>query len=210
MAAQHQEGLKPAEQGSVLEVIMITSPKFFSVSVVLGVCAALVTLLVWHQPIMAMASGHTLAFKALYAIWFLVAWGVAPGALTGLAISAIRRRSPRRLSAAVAFVVCLFLSFIVCLVLYRGLTDTDFMRDAMSGSHGYEVNSDSTMPGMSMDMDMDPARSQSTRLNLLGALTPNFFAVALSVMYAFGGKRLSRRRTPHQNCAVAALDGHIR
>jgi hypothetical protein len=189
MAAQHQEGLKPAEQGSVLEVIMITSPKFFSVSVVLGVCAALVTLLVWHQPITAMASGHTLAFKALYAIWFLVAWGVAPGALTALAISSIRRRSPRRLSAAGAFLVCLFLTSIVCLVVYRGLTDSKFMRDAMSGSHRSEVNSDNTMPGMNMDMDMDPARSQSTRLNMLGAFTPNFFAVALSVMYAFEGKR---------------------
>ena len=168
---------------------MITSPKFFSVSVVLGVCAALVTLLVWHHPIMAMASGHTLVFKALYAIWFLVAWGVAPGALTCLAISSIRRRSPRRVSAAVAFVVCLCLTFIVCLVLYRGLTDADFMRDAMNGSDGYQVSSDSRMPGMSMDMDMDPARSQSTRLSMLSAFTPNFFAVALSVLYAFGGKR---------------------
>ena len=178
---------------------MITSPKFFSVSLVLGVCAALVTLLVWHQPIMAMASGHTLAFKALYAIWFLVAWGVAPGALTGLAISSIRRRGLGGLSAAVAFVVSMVLTSVVCLVLYRGLTDTNFMHDAMSGSHGYEVNSHSTMPAMDhstmpamdmdMKMDMDPAHQQSTRLNLLGALTPNFLAVALSVLYAFGGKR---------------------
>jgi hypothetical protein len=176
---------------------MITSPKLFSVSVVLGVCAALVTLLVWHQPIMAMASGHTLAFKALYAMWFLVAWGVAPGALTGLAISSVLRRSPRPLSAAVAFVVCLFLTFIVCLVVYRGLTDSKFMHDAMNGSYRSEVNSGSTMPGM--DMDMDPARSQSTRLNMLGAFTPNFFAVALSVIYAFGGKR---RAAP--SCKVAS------
>ena len=79
--------------------------------------------------------------------------------------------------------------FIVCLVLYRGLTDADFMRDAMNGSDGYQVSSDSRMPGMSMDMDMDPARSQSTRLSMLSAFTPNFFAVALSVLYAFGGKR---------------------
>jgi hypothetical protein len=165
------------------------SPRIFRISVALGVSAALINLLVWHQPIMAMASGHTLAFKALYAMWFLIAWGIAPGALTGLAISSIRRRSPRRLSAAGAFLVCLFLTSIVCLVVYRGLTDSKFMRAAMSGSHGYQVNSDSTMPGMSMDMDMDPARSQSTRLNMLGAFTPNFFAVALSVMYAFGGER---------------------
>jgi hypothetical protein len=195
MAAQHQEGLKPAEQGSVLEVIMITSPKFFSVSVVLGVCTALVTLLVWHQPIMAMASGHTLAFKVLYAIWFLVAWGVAPGALTGLAISSIRRRGHGRLSAAVAFVVSMVLTSIVCLVVYRGLTDADFMRDAMSGSPRYAASSQRTMPAMDMDMNMDmhPAHSQATRLNLLGALTPNFFAVALSVIYAFG-RRNSRLR----------------
>jgi hypothetical protein len=176
---------------------MITSPKVFSVSIVLGVCAALINLLVWHQPIMGMANGHTLAFKALYAIWFLVAWGVAPGALTGLAISSIRRRGLGGLSAAAAFVVSLFLTSIVCLVLYRGLTDTNFMRDAMSGAYGHEVNSQSTMPAMDMDMkmdmdmdmDMDPAHSQATRLNMLGALTPNFFAVALSVFYAFRGKR---------------------
>ena len=42
---------------------------------------------------------------------------------------------------------------------------------------------------MDMNMDTDPAHSQSTRLNKLKALTPNFFAVALSVLYAFGGKR---------------------
>jgi hypothetical protein len=172
---------------------MITSPKFFSVSGVLGVCAALVTLLVWHHPIMAMASGHTLAFKALYAIWFLVAWGVAPGALTGLAISSIRRRGLGGLSAAAAFVVSMVLTSVVCLVLYRSLTDTNFMREAMSGSHVYEVNSRSTMPAMDMDMKMDmgmdPAYQQSTGLNLLGVLTPNLLAVALSVMYAFGGKR---------------------
>lgn len=172
---------------------MITSPKVFSVSVVLGLFAAFINLLVWHQPIMGMASGHTLAFKALYAIWFLVAWGVAPGALTGLAISSIRRRGLGGLSAAVAFVVSLFLTSIVCLVLYRGLTDTNFMRDAMSGAYGHEVNSHSTMPAMDMDMnmnmDMDPAHSPATRLNMLGALTPNFFAVALSVFYAFRGKR---------------------
>jgi hypothetical protein len=36
-------------------------------------------------------------------------------------------------------------------------------------------------------MEMD--HTQPTRLNVVGALTPNFIAVALSVIYAFGGKR---------------------
>jgi hypothetical protein len=190
MAAQYQEGRQPAEQDSFLEVITIVSAKSFSVSVLLGACAALISLVVWHTPITAMANGHTLAFKALYAMWFLIAWGVAPGALTGLIISSIRRRGPRPVSAAVAFVVAMLLTSVVCFVLYRGLTDTNFMRDAMGGSHVYDANSQSTMPGMDMDMNMqmDPAHPQSTRLNLLGALTPNFFAVALSVIYAFGGK----------------------
>jgi hypothetical protein len=165
------------------------SPRIFRISVALGVCAAFINLLVWYQPIMGMANGHTLAFKTLYAMWFLIAWGVAPGALAGLAISAMRRRSPRPLFAAGAFLVCLFLTSIVCFVVYRGLTDSKFMRDAMSGSHRSKVNSDNTMPGMNMDMDMDPPRSQSTRLNMLGAFTPNFCAVALSVMYAFGKRR---------------------
>jgi hypothetical protein len=165
------------------------SATILRVSVALGVCAALINLLVWRQPLMQMASPHSLAFQVFYAIWFVLGWGVATGALTSLAISSMRRRSPGLLSAAMAFVVGLFLTSIVCSVLYRGLTDSKFMRDAMSGSNRSEVNSDNTMLGMSMDMNMDPARSQSTRLNMLRAFTPNFFAVALSVMYAFGGKR---------------------
>lgn len=87
------------------------------VSVVLGACAALINLLVWHQPIMEMANGHIWAVKVLYAMWFVLGWGVATGALTGLAIPSMWLRSPGRLSAAVAFVVSLFLTITVCLVL---------------------------------------------------------------------------------------------
>jgi hypothetical protein len=169
------------------------SAAIFRVSIALGVCAALINLLVWRQPIMAMADGHTSAFKVLYAIWFVEAWGVATGALTGLAISSMRRRSPGRLSAAVAFVVALLLTSVGCLVLYRSYTDPTFMHDAMSGVHPDEVNSHSAMPGLDampgMDMDMDAAHAQPARLNVVGALTPNFIAVALSVIYGFGGQR---------------------
>jgi len=161
------------------------------VSVVLGACAALINLLVWHQPIMAMANGHIWAVKGLYAVWFVLGWGVATGALTGLAISSMWLRSPGRLSSAVAFVVSLFLTMTVCLVLHRCLTDDKFMHEAMSGHRPDEVTSYSTIPGM--DMDMDPAHAQPTRLNVVGALTPNFIAVALSVIYAFGGKRRRMR-----------------
>ena len=187
MAAQHQEGREHARQDSVLALIVVGSAAILRVSVALGVCAALINLLVWRQPIMEMANGHTSAFKVLYALWFVLAWGVATGALTGLAISSMRRRSPGRLSAAVAFVVGLFLTSTVCLVLYRGFADAKFMQDAMSGLHPGEVDSYSPIPGM--DMDMDPAHTQPVRLNVVGALTPNFIAVALSVIYAFGGKR---------------------
>ncbi|MER5786926.1 hypothetical protein [Streptomyces sp. NPDC001980] len=154
------------------------SAAILRVSVALGVCAALTNLLVWRQSIMEMANGHTSAFKVLYAMWFVLAWGVATGALTGLAVSSMRRRSPGPLSAAVAFVVGLFLTSVVCLVLYRCFTDGKFFHDAMSGLHPDEVNS-----------YMDPARMSQTRINVVGALTPNFVAVALSVVYAFGGKR---------------------
>ena len=162
------------------------SAAILRVSLTLGVSAALIDLLLWHQSIMEMANGHSFAFKALYAMWFVLGWGVATGALTGLAISSMRRRSPGRLSATVAFVVGLFLTSTVCLVLYRSLTDAKFMHDAMSGLHPDEV-----IPGM--DMDMDPAHSQPTRLNVVEALTPNVIAVALSVIYAFGGKRRGMR-----------------
>ena len=136
------------------------SAAILRVSVALGVCAALINLLVWHQPIMEMANGHTSAFRVLYAMWFVLAWGVATGALTGLAISSMRRRSPGRLSAAVAFVLGLFLTSTVCLVLYRGFADAKFMYDAMSGLHPGEVDSYSPIC-------MNPAR---TRLNVAGAL----------------------------------------
>jgi len=189
VAAQHQEGCERARQDSVLALIVVVSAAILRVSVALGVCAALINLLVWRQPIMEMANGHTSAFKVLYAMWFVLAWGVATGALTGLAISSMRRRSPGRLSAAVAFVVGLLLMSTVCLVLWRGFTDAKFMHDAMSGVRPDEVNSYSTIPGM----DMDPAHTQPARLNVVGALTPNFIAVALSVIYAFRGERQGMR-----------------
>ena len=178
MAAQHQEGYERAEQDSILALIVVVSDAILRVSIAFGACAALINLLVWRQPIMEMANGHTSAFKVLYAMWFVLIWGVATGALTGLAISSMRRRSPGRLSAAVAFVVGLLLTSIICLVLHRGITDGKFMLDAVSGMHPYEVNS-YPMP----DQDM----------NVVGALTPNFIAVALSVIYAFGGRRRGMR-----------------
>jgi len=192
VAAQHQEGCERARQDSVLALIVVGSAAILRVSVALGVCAALINLLVWRQPIMGMANGHTYAFKVLYAMWFVLAWGVATGALTGLAISSMRRRSPGRLSATVAFVVGLFLTSTVCLVLFWGFTDAKFMHDAMSGLHPGEVNSYSPIC-------MNPAR---TRLNVVAALTPNFIAVALSVIYAFGGKRWEMRLSKH-------LDGRL-
>jgi hypothetical protein len=176
------------------------------VSVVLGACAALINLLVWHQPIMAMASGQIWAVKVLYAVWFVLGWGVATGALTGLAISSMWLRSPGRLSAAVAFVVSLFLTMTVCLVLHRCLTDDKFMHEAMSGQRPDEVTSYSTTQGMDMDMhpgmdmDMQSMHTQATGFNRAGALTPNFIAVALSVIYAFGGKRRRMRLSKRCRC----------
>lgn len=74
MATQHQEGCERARQDSVLALIVIVSAAaILRVSVALGAGAALVNLLVWHQPIMEMANGHTSAFKVLYAIWFVLA-----------------------------------------------------------------------------------------------------------------------------------------
>jgi hypothetical protein len=171
------------------------SASIVRVSVALGACAALVNLLVWHEPIMAMANGHIWAVKVLYAMWFVLGWGVATGALTGLALSSMWLRSSGRLSAAVAFVVGLFLTFTVCLVLHRFLTDEKFMHDAESGQRPDQVASYSTTQGMDMDMhpgmdmDMQSAHAQAIGFNRVMALTPNFIAVGLSVIYAFGGKR---------------------
>ena len=195
MAAQHQDGCERAQQDSVPALIVVVSAAILRVSIALGVYAALINLLVWHQPIMEMAYGHTLAFKVIYAVWFVVVWGVATGALTGLAIASMRRRSPGRLSAAVAFVAGLFLTSAVCLVLHRFLTDEKFMHDAVSGQRPDEVTSSSSIRGMDMDMhpgmdmDMPSAHTQAIGFNRVMALTPNFIAVALSVMYAFRHRR---------------------
>ena len=168
------------------------SAAILRVSLTLGVSAALIDLLLWHQSIMEMANGHSFAFKALYAIWFVLGSGVATGALMGLAISWIRRRSSRPRSAAAAFIVALCLTSTVCLVLHRGLTDMKFMQDAMSGFRPYVENSHGAT-GMSMqsgmDMEMHAAETQPTRFSVVGALTPNFIAVALAVIYAFRRKR---------------------
>jgi hypothetical protein len=168
------------------------SAAILRVALALGVCAALIDLLVWHQSIMEMANGHSFAFKALYAIWFVLGSGVATGALMGLAISWIRSRSSGPQSAAAAFIVALCLTSTVCLVLHRGLTDMKFMQDAMSGSRPYEEDSHgATEMNMQsgMDMEMHAGETQPPRFSVVGALTPNFSAVALAVLYAFRRKR---------------------
>ena len=168
------------------------SAAILRVSLTLGVSAALIDLLLWHQSIMEMANGHGFAFKALYAMWFVLGSGVATGALMGLAISLIRCRSSRPRSAAAAFIVALCLTSTVCLVLHRGLTDMKFMQDAMSGFRPYEEDSHGAT-GMNMqsgmDMEMHAAETQPTRFSVVGALTPNFIAVALAVLCAFRRKR---------------------
>ncbi len=163
------------------------SAAILRVCLALGVCAALINLLLWHQSIMEMANGNPWAFKVLYAIWFVLGWGVATGVLTGLAISSMWLRSPGRLSASAALVVGLFLTSTVSLVMYRGLTDEKFMHDAMSGLHPDEINL----------CRIKPADTQATGFNRVVALTPNFIAVALSVIYAFGregGHRFATRK----------------
>jgi len=167
------------------------SAAILRVTLALGVCAAVLDLLVWHQSIMEMANGHSFAFKAFYAIWFVLGSGVATGALMGLAISWIRRRSSRPRSAAAAFIVALCLTSTVCLVLHRGLTDMKFMQDAMSGFRPYAEDSHGAT-GMNMqsgmDMEMHAAETQPPRFSVVAALTPNFIAVALAVLYAFRRK----------------------
>ena len=192
MAAQHRQRHERARQDSVLALIVVGSAAILRVSVALGVCAALINLLVWRQPIMEMANGHTSAFKVLYAMWFVIGWGVATGALTGIAISSMQRRSPGRLSASLAFVFSVVLSSTVCLVLHRGLTDAKFMHDAMSGMPP------SNTPGM--DMDMLAAHTRPSPFNVFLALAPNFLAAALSVIYAFGGKRRRMRLSKQHRC----------
>ena len=95
MAAQHQEGREHARQDSVLALIVVGSAAILRVSVALGVCAALINLLVWNQPIMEMANGHTYAFKVLYAVY-----------LRGALRPERSRASPSRRCGVEAPVVC--------------------------------------------------------------------------------------------------------
>src|SRR5215475_5876566 len=103
----------------------------FRMSFALGVGAALINLLAWNEPVMAMAAGHTLEFKALYSIWFVTGWGVGSGALMSVVIAAIRQCSAGRLAAVIAFFAATTITSVLCAVLYRGLTDMQFMQDAM-------------------------------------------------------------------------------
>src|SRR5262245_57903047 len=121
------------------------------VSVALGASAALVNLLTWRQPIMQMADGHSSAFKALFAMWFVCVWGIATGSLTGLVISSIRRRSSGPVAAAVALGLALLVTSVVCLLVYRFFTDMRFMHAATGRWGPEDVNSYITMPGMDMD-----------------------------------------------------------
>jgi hypothetical protein len=154
------------------------------VSVALGACAAFVNLLTWRQPIMQMADGHSSAFKVLFAMWFVCVWGVATGSLTGLVISSMRRRSPGPVSAVMALAIGLFVTSAVCVLVYRFFTDMRFMQ-AATGRTPQDVIASSTMPGM----DMVRGHTLRAQFNAVGAFTSSFTAVALSVAYAFGGRR---------------------
>src|SRR5262245_5273616 len=140
------------------------------VSVALGTCAALVNLLTWRQPIMQMADGHSSAFKVLFALWFVCVWGTATGSLTGLVVASMRRRSPGRVSAAVALGMGLFVTSAVCFLVYRFFTDMRFMHAATGRWGPEDVNSSSTMPGM----DMDRGHMQRARFSAVGAFTSSF------------------------------------
>ena len=157
------------------------------VSVALGACAGFVNLLTWRQPIMQMADGHSSAFKVLFAMWFVCVWGVATGSLTGLVVSSMRRRSPGPVSALMALVIGLFVTSAVCVLVYRFFTDMRFMQ-AATGRIPQDVISHSTMPGMDTGRDTPHAR-----FSAVGAFTSSFIAVALSVTYAFGGRRRGMR-----------------
>jgi hypothetical protein len=159
------------------------------VSVALGACAAFVNLLTWRQPIMQMANGHSSAFKALFAMWFVCVWGVATGSLTGLVVSSMRRRSAGPVSAAAALVIGLFVTSAVCLLVYRFFTDMRFMHAATGRWGPEDINPYSAMPGM----DMARGQAQRAQFNAVGAFTSSFTAVALSVTYAFGGRRRELR-----------------
>lgn len=167
---------------------VVKPPAILRVSVALGLCAAIFDLTLWGRPIMAMANGHELAFKVSYVIWFLIGWGVGTGALTGLAVTSMRRRSPGPLAATLAFVAALILTSGVCLVLHRSFTDAIFMDQALTGLDPQQFASIYSPRAM----HMDNATAEAGGFSRVAALVPSSIAVLLSVLYAFGGKLQGR------------------
>jgi hypothetical protein len=138
---------------------------------------------------MAMANGHSQAFKICYVLWFVIGWGVGTGALTGLVAISMRRRSTGPLAAAKALIAALLLTSTVCLVLHRGFVDAIFMQAALTGLDPKQLASAYSLPVM----HMDDSNSQPSTFTWVAALLPNGVAVVMSVLYAFEFGKAVRR-----------------
>ncbi|MGW9451525.1 hypothetical protein [Streptomyces sp. NPDC055632] len=136
-----------------------------------GLCgaAALLNLALWRESLLSAAQGA--AGTALMTLWLIMAWGVAPGALTHLVVEkGLRRASSRALLTATA--VSLALAWGISALLHAFLTDPRFRAQAMNGPGHHHA----------------PHAPDSDAVGLLPLLVPVTYAVILTVI-------LGHRRT---------------
>ncbi|MEV0032410.1 hypothetical protein [Nocardia sp. NPDC050793] len=126
------------------------------------------------------------AVKALAAAWFMLGWGVAPGALTTVVARSPLGRLPRHWAMCATTVASLLLTTGVCYVVYAYLTDPAFMDAAM----GTPANHASGADHASHHPSPTAASYPPPRFEVVS--TPILCAIALSLAGLFtSGRRQS-------------------
>ncbi|MEV6386540.1 hypothetical protein [Nocardia xishanensis] len=130
------------------------------------VVAAALTLIAWHGALLGMAEGA--AVKALAAVWFILGWGVAPGALTAV-VARSARRLPRNRAMSATIFVSLLITTGMCYIVYAYLTDPAFMDAAMgapanrSSGADHAAHHPSPTAALRLSRVGGPRRTPSTR-----------------------------------------------
>ncbi|WP_431970561.1 hypothetical protein [Nocardia sp. bgisy134] len=157
----------------------------FRITVSAAVIAAALTLIAWHGALLGMAQGA--AVKALAAVWFMLGWGFAPGALTAVIARSALGRLPRVWAISAITAVSLLLTTGVCYVVYAYLTDPAFMDAAM----GAPANNGSGADHAAHHSGPVATSYPPPRFEVVS--TPTLCAVALSLAGLFTS---GQRQTP--------------
>ncbi|MGV9821895.1 hypothetical protein [Nocardia xishanensis] len=153
----------------------------FRITFSAAVIAAALTLIAWHGMLLGMADGA--AVKALAAVWFMLGWGVAPGALTVVVARSALGRLPRNWAMAATSVVSLLITTGVCYSVYAYLTDPAFMDAAMGAPANHASGADHAAHHAS------PTAAPYPPPRFEVVVTPILCAIALSLAGLFTPER---------------------